>query len=478
MFEPGKGGSSVEVTSEDGRALDELGPAPRLRLAGIEKERLPELFLGLRLFEGELSSYAKGRLLDGEVIKSLLDREIPLSVWMDGGELVAVPARFLDAEKSYTLAASGEGPLGSLKISGSPFRRLRLVWPSWIGDGGTLVYCHDAPQGHVLLEEPMAVTLGPNDDEATVRSGVGAEGIEGARCLSVEVVGLLEAEFVVPPASLGEADSAAPLVLEPIPLPVVRLPEAPPRESAACDTPLGPACARFVGDELVLERASPGAWALRGVATEGGLVESVLLAPEGGRLSLHGFAANTAYRLSLSHVDPWGRVTSANATLESGAALPRVVINEILANARGPEPASEWIELLNAGSESAILSGWSLEDGGGITALPDVVLEPGEYGLVVGADYVPSGDDVVPSARALPLVVPRVGKNGLSNSGEALRLRNAEGEVVSSAPALAASAAGVSMARRDPWAPDVAESFGAHASPGASPGAPNLLKGE
>ena len=74
------------------------------------------------------------------------------------------------------------------------------------------------------------------------------------------------------------------------------------------------------------------------------------------------------------------------------------------------------------------------------------------------------------------LVLPSLAKSGLSNSGELLRLFDPAGSLVSRFPALKASAAGVSIARRAPEsADDDPSAFGSHAPPGASPGAPNAL---
>jgi hypothetical protein len=74
------------------------------------------------------------------------------------------------------------------------------------------------------------------------------------------------------------------------------------------------------------------------------------------------------------------------------------------------------------------------------------------------------------------LELDALGRSGLANGGELLRLSDASGRVLSRFPALKASQAGVSLARRTNEAPDdEAGSFGLHAAPGASPGAPNTL---
>ncbi|HEX2880224.1 MAG TPA: lamin tail domain-containing protein, partial [Polyangiaceae bacterium] len=152
------------------------------------------------------------------------------------------------------------------------------------------------------------------------------------------------------------------------------------------------------------------------------------------------------------------------------------IINEVLANPQGAEPAQEWVELYNDGTGASELGDWTLSDGTGQSVLPAVVLRPGEYLIVTSEQYVPGGEDV-PFAEGVVVVrVSSLGANGLGNSGEALQLISASGQVQSRFVARAASTGGVSIARVTPAAPDGAEaSFARHGEPGASPGAPNIF---
>ncbi len=473
------GQEPISVATEDGRPLDAASVAPRFRLSGFQSGALPEVFLGLRLFEGQLSSYAESHLADGEVTASLGDRDVPLSVWMDGDALFAQPARFLDKGQTYTLGAVGLGALAELTVSSESFRRLVLTWPKQVAEGGALVYCADAAEVEPLLEGEASVIVAPAPGQAgRVSAGIGPEGIYGDRCVSLVLDEALEGTFVVPPSVLGTEADAALFVFDPTPVGVVRAPVPPMVAEAACGGALGPACASFDGDELVLAEAPSGAWALRGVSVDGHVVESFVTEEGGASIKVYGFEPNTEYALSAVFLDGVGRSMSGSAELSSSAPLPRVVINEVLSNPRGPEPASEWLELTNAGAATATLSGWSIEDGGGKTVLPDFSLEPGAFAIVVGRDYVATPDDLVPEASAVPVVVERLGKSGLSNSGERLRLLNAEGVVVSEVPPIAATEQGASLARRDPWAPDVVDSFGTQTTLGATPGAPNVFSFE
>src|SRR5581483_4159874 len=156
-------------------------------------------------------------------------------------------------------------------------------------------------------------------------------------------------------------------------------------------------------------------------------------------------------------------------------AQPHLVVNEVLANPNGPDRTSEWVELFNDGTTDVDVTGWSLEDAARGSLLPRGTLPPGGYALVVQQGYdAASRADVPPASGTLILRVPELGGAGLSNNGEALRLRDAAGAVVSQFPALAATKPGVSMARREPRAADDdPTAFGPSAAPGASPGAAN-----
>jgi hypothetical protein len=143
-----------------------------------------------------------------------------------------------------------------------------------------------------------------------------------------------------------------------------------------------------------------------------------------------------------------------------------LVINEVLANAVGPEPDTEWIELVNDGAAPASLAGVWLEDSSGSVALPAVELAPGEVALLVSSDFRPSGLDIAAPAETRLVELPSIGARGLSNSGEPLLLVGSEG-VLSRFPGLARR--NVAASDDDPAA------FAEHGAPGASPGAANTF---
>lgn len=111
----------------------------------------------------------------------------------------------------------------------------------------------------------------------------------------------------------------------------------------------------------------------------------------------------------------------------------RLAITEVLANPAGSEYTQEFVELHNFGSEPVSLAGFQIEDAGGGDKLPGETIAPGGYALVVAAAYDPA-DPSDPAPRAGTTIVKiegRIGRDGLSNSGEAVRLRGPDGEIVS-----------------------------------------------
>jgi hypothetical protein len=118
--------------------------------------------------------------------------------------------------------------------------------------------------------------------------------------------------------------------------------------------------------------------------------------------------------------------TAAGApfSFQTPAALPPVVITEVLANPAGPEPQQEYVELRNLGDTDVPLDGLRLQDSKGGDDLPAETLAAGGYGLVVTASYDPAeGSDPAPRAGTLLVRVDtRIGADGLSNAGEAVQL--------------------------------------------------------
>jgi hypothetical protein len=142
----------------------------------------------------------------------------------------------------------------------------------------------------------------------------------------------------------------------------------------------------------------------------------------------------TAATVTVTAVDRAGNLAASSAMpFLTPAALPPIAITEVLANAAGPEPAQEYVELRNLGDASVDLSGLRLEDSKGSDDLPAETLPAGVYALVVPSGYDPGqGQDPPPRAgTALLRVDSRLGADGLSNSGERVRLMRGDAVVSS-----------------------------------------------
>jgi hypothetical protein len=128
------------------------------------------------------------------------------------------------------------------------------------------------------------------------------------------------------------------------------------------------------------------------------------------------------------------------------------VLTEVLQNPAGPEPAQEYVELLNLGSQAVDLAGWQLDDGDdgvGVNLLPAGKLAPGRRAVVVGKGYKPGSLDPSPVSGALLVRLDRaLGDSGLSNAGEVIVLRDPQGRVVSAYSNQLGSASGKSFEGR------------------------------
>jgi hypothetical protein len=224
---------------------------------------------------------------------------------------------------------------------------------------------------------------------------------------------------------------------------------------------------RVLDDRLVGRApAAPLLWAVHG-----GGIDTASATNASDPFVLTGLSPATAVSIAVSAIDTAGRVSRTTLATKTAAPMAHLVLNEVLANPIGPEPAEEWVELVNDGSVAADLKGFVLVDLGGETPLPAAFLAPHAYALLVGADYVANdGFDPLPAGGTLLLQVPRVGKSGLSNDGEPLTLRDASGAIVSTFPAAPKPKSGLSVSRVAPSAPDVPASFVVTLP---TPGAPN-----
>jgi hypothetical protein len=189
---------------------------------------------------------------------------------------------------------------------------------------------------------------------------------------------------------------------------------------------------RFHADEparaTVVIRAPPGETTLAIVDLPDGALEADLVGRPAG---VPGGAAS----LLVQAVDWAGNAgASAPVAIDLLIAPPPLVITEVLANPAGSELTQEFVELFNRGPDPVGTDGFAIEDGAGADPVPPGDLPAGGYALVVAAGFVASGTlDPEPRAGTLLLRVDgRIGRDGLANGGEPVRLRaRSDGRVVS-----------------------------------------------
>ena len=186
--------------------------------------------------------------------------------------------------------------------------------------------------------------------------------------------------------------------------------------------------AEFVALEPLRVRLSAGAEARERVAPAGPL--ALALRRDG--------APGERVRARLTAADLAGREAAAEAEHVLGdtfhPAAPPLALGELLANPRGPEPAQEFVELVDLREVGGPLEvrGLRLVDGppdaldlGGGDPLPTFISLPGQRHLAVPASYDPrQGDDPGPPPSASLLRVDAsLADGGLKNApGEALAL--------------------------------------------------------
>ncbi|MFZ5894203.1 MAG: lamin tail domain-containing protein [Myxococcota bacterium] len=418
------------------------------------------------LFVGELSEYHLGRVARRELPETLLTRRVAVNAWSDAvqHQTVVVPAHPLQPGEHYSLAAPGWGELLRFDVAGeSPYPLMKRLWPPVdVAGNSSAVLCGSSAEG---LEGELV--LAPSGSPATIARGLGRLASREA-CVRLELRGdSLSGSWQVLPALASGA------LWDPSPLEFTTIREAEAPSCARDELALPTACVLVQDDRVLLRNAAEPA--LYALDREGETLLTVLAA--GQETELRDFAPDSDQLLEGRTTDVFGVERAFAVPFHTLPPRPHVILNEVLANALGAEPASEWIEILNDSSSAVQLAGFRLSDSAGEISLPAFELEPLEYALLVREDFVENGSDVPVAPGTRLLRVAALGKNGLSNSGEPLSLLNAAGQVVSRFPARASAHAGVSLARRSAGAGESdPQAFGEHAPPGASPGAANTLK--
>jgi hypothetical protein len=443
-------------------SLDAAQPVVAFVLAGDANTETP---IDPILVEGEPSKVSVGKYVDGETTEVLAERIVPTRVESTPGKIVLRPKNVLALGQQYTIV-SRAGQVGTVRVAPvTHLSYLERVWPPRDSVEPTLqtVYC-----GVTAPTDATSIELFPGGLDAKLEVGLNDDGLGLGSCVRI-VPDAPSDQPLQPPVKVGD------FALEPsiwtlgATLPVV----AP----LHCDLPefeFGPGCISLQDDRaLVRAPASTTFWVISsslGWHTE--VVEG------GGGFALPNIERLEKGLLTATVFDLAGRSFATTVHVTAPPPAARVVINEVMANPIGPEPAEEWIEVVNDGSVNADMSGWKLRDSGGDVDLPAINLAPSAFVLLVRRDFVGGVDgDVAPAPGAVMVRLDQLGTNGLANAGEALSLIDAKGAVVSAFPAKASTQPGVSMARRNATVLDDAlGGFGPHASPGASPGAPNHVE--
>lgn len=432
----------------------ELGPSDA-------SERVPAVFRGHVqhapaqgrpwLFRDELSDYYERALRHGEVPSSLAERALPLRFWREGDELWLQPTQWLEAGATYAVALEGTGTLGMAHVSDAATPRWERRFPPGAHAKRRLaMLCGEAGANmpDELALEPAPVAL----------RSAGC----GAGCWLLETDQPFEQPLVSEPLVAGA-------LLDPSPW---RTDEAAPASvPCARGSSQNGACLEIEDDRVLI--SAPGDDLLFGLTEPR---QAWVVVPAGQRaLLLGGLQPETSLRLRGSLFSSGGERLEQDLVLATTAPRRHLILNEVLANPLGPEPDSEWIELINDADRAVSLADVWLEDGGGTAPLPEVELGPREIVLLVNDAFRPSGVDVAAADSVRLLRLAHLGARGLGNSGEALLLVGREG-VLSRFPAIAAAHPGFSIARRSPVAlDDDPQAFAEHAPPGASPGAPNTF---
>jgi hypothetical protein len=464
----GGGPPEVELTIVPDAPASAAPPVLWLRLEGAARAAADDDPV---LVRGTLGKASLEDLANGSPSDSLKERMIAATIVRDGDDVLLLP----DAELEDGAHTVGLGALGAswpLVVTRGEAAVLDRVWPP-----------HGRSSSTALAIFCGAAALPPIDQAATLAP----DGPAG-RLVRGSPLGAARSCIRFAPDAASSSGSAQSLHAPPAidagsgriyldPAPFALSPGEPePIDVVACEegeVAFGPGCARVMDDRLrVRAPEAPVFWAVSG---EG--VDRALTTTDGAAFTVRGLVPDSEVMLTVEVVGASGAFGGARHTIHTTPPLSHVVITEVYADAVGPEPSSEWVEIQNDGLAPAELSGMVLVDIGGETVLPEAVLAPGQIALVVGDDFVGDGEyDVAPAPGTMLVHVPRVGKNGLGNQGEPLKLVDATGAVVSRFPAMPKPKTGKSIARTSLDAED-SDAGAFYVSDPPTPGAGNVAQG-
>lgn len=426
LVDPADRGAAVVRLSLEGSAVAAVAPAD------------------VWLVEGIVSDVSLARWAEGDPPKTLLEHKVSTTSFVEGDVLRLIPHEPLTLALEYSVILrieplDGEPAADPLALTfwtaeSAPFHATRRWPPQDVEDvppleveRGYAVYCREDPLDPALVADATThVSLEPSGPRGTFS-------LLGERCiLFTPEPGANERGMFHPPRSWAGVD------LDPAPI-RIGTPEAVEVAPLVCkddEFALGALCARAQDDRVQFRaEARPALY----------VVEA------GVNLAMHVGTADGVTTFELRGLEPATTIEltvhrfSADATEASFAEVittlpqPHVDIAEVMADPNGPEPQQEWIELHNEGLGAVELEGWVLADAAGEIALTAFTLEADARVLLVREGFV---DDTLDPERLM--VLAKLGGNGLSNSGEALELRDAEGAVRSTFPSAPKPKAGIS----------------------------------
>lgn len=454
---------SLSLRVEPDLPLDALPQAFRLRVIPPEGIELsPD---DVHLVTGSLGAPSLRALERGEPSSALEARLVELVAWRDGAELVVAPTAWLASGERYTLALPTLGASLRLDVAEAALPRIERVFPPPAeASSSLLVYCGELELPE--LELALELELAPN--AAPARLSRGTPGGRAGRCASLELQ--RSAELALPPPAIELGGALWSFDPRPIEVDGASSGEV---EALGCELGelrFGPGCAQIEDDRLRLRAPEQALfWAV-----SAGPLDAHFVTLTGATTTLRGLEAGTRSIVAVEWLDANGRWSSESVAVETSAPRAHFVLSEVYADAIGPEPQQEWVEIVNDGLAPGSLEGHLLFDVGGSTALPEAWLAPGEHVLVVEEGYEANGAWDLPPVVGTQLVrVPKLGKSGLSNQGEPLRLEDPEGRVLSRFPASPKPKPGVSVARRQASADDGDPASFARADRGPTPGSSN-----
>ncbi len=446
--------------------LDPIGPLDRaepVTAIQVVLSGAPDSAVLPYVVEGTVSQVSLNKLAAGELTSTLSDRAVPSTYRaLDDGWRIRPVAPLLPGQVYSVISAYGEH--GKFTVGAASRTYLARIWPPVPGSGTSLlgVYC-----GANAPVAPADIRLERSDVRARLLPALDNFNSRMGRCVRL-IWGVTQDTEAQPPTVFED------YAFDPATIPTGQLPDPP--ASVQCgksEFPFGPGCAIADSGRIVV-RPPPGdsLWALGF-----GGYSHIQLVKNGERFVIPDLGNGPAVELRTTVFDAAGRSQSCQSAVALPPPGPRIVINEVMSNSVGVEPAQEWIELVNAGTLDGNLAGLVLKDSGMGVQLPSVVIHPGEYALIVRDDFDSTQPGDVPAAELTKLIrIPQIGQNGLSNAGEPLSLLDSAGTVISGFPAVQAKTAGVSVARREWWTlDDEIAAFSPHGGQGASPGAANYF---